>query len=156
MDFRVPMRISALMLLAVAGVAWAQERPDFSGEWAISGAPSGVLGERFVAKQDAKMLVLDLTVAALGRPVRATYALDGSESKNMNPSPSSDVADEPIFSRVSWEGARLVILTRGTRLVNGKPIESKRVLTLGNDGTLTIERTSDGQPPSRSVYKRVR
>ena len=148
--------IAALALVGASGSAAAQTRPDFSGVWEITGAETGLLGERFVATQDAHQLVLDITVASLGRPIRAVYALDGSETKNLNPSSSPAVADEPIYSRVSWDGPRLVILTRGTRRVNGRVTESKRVLALDADGLFTIDRTSDGQPATRSVYRRLR
>ena len=155
MRCRAELAIALLVLFAASGRAAAQTRPDFTGVWEITGAATGLLGERFTATQDARRLILDITVAALGRPVRAIYALDGSETKNMNPG-STPALDEPIFSRASWDGARLVILTRGTRAVNGKVIESKRVLALDADGMFTIERTSEGRPATRSVYKRVR
>jgi hypothetical protein len=107
---------------------------------------TGLLGERFTARQDEKTLTLRIT--ALGREIQAAYNLDGSESRNLNPTPGQP--DEPIFSRASWEGDRLVILTRGTTPVDGKPRESKRVLWIDADGLL-IERSADGEPTTQSV-----
>jgi hypothetical protein len=114
---------------------------------------SGLLGDKFSAVQDAKTLTLTITVAALGREIKVAYNLDGSESKNLNPVGGGQ-PDEPIFSRASWEGEKLVILTRGTALVDGKPLETKRVIWLEKDGLLTIERSAEGAPTLRSVYQR--
>lgn len=116
---------------------------------------SGLLGDKFSAVQDTKTLTLTITVAALGRDIRAVYNLDGSESRNLNPAGAGQ-PDEPIFSRASWESDKLVIHTRGTALVNGKPLETKRVLWLDKDGLLTIERSAEGAPTLRSVYQRTR
>jgi hypothetical protein len=159
--------MTIVALLLAAGL---QVRPDFSGEWVLltdrssstgrAGTPgysvAGLLGERFVARQDANTLTLEITLAALGRPVRAVYRLDGSESRNLNPSVVKGVADEPIVSTASWDADALVIRTRGTTPVDGKVTESRRVIRLDADGRLTIDRTSDGAPATRSVYRRVK
>jgi hypothetical protein len=142
------------ILLALQGVA-PQARPNFSGDWVLADGRPSLLGEKFTAKQDEKTLTLDISAAAIGRPIHVVYNLDGSETKNMNPSPAPGVADEPIFSRASWEGEKLVILTRGTALVKGKPTESKRVLWLSATGQLMIERSSEGAPMITSAYRRA-
>jgi hypothetical protein len=163
------MRLRGFLLSVLAGtLIAAQTRPDFSGEWVLSKerstqtrtglsvtSVSGLLGEKFSAKQDAKTLTLDISLAALGRPIRAVYNLDGTESPNMNPGGPGQ-ADEPIVSRAAWENDRLVILTRGTALIDGKPLETRRVIWIDADNRLTIERSSEGQPTTRSVYDRVR
>ena len=146
----------------------AQQKPDFSGDWVLADdrsaqtedgvvvmAVSGLLGDKFSAVQDAKTLTLTITVAALGLNIKAVYNLDGSESKNMNPAGGGQ-PEEPIFSRTSWEADKLVILTRGTAVVNGKVTETKRVIWLDNDGLLTIDRIAEGERTRRSVYKRAR
>jgi hypothetical protein len=145
---------SAALVIAIAVTVTAQGRPDFSGDWVIARANTGLLGEKFTAKQDAGTLTLTITVAALKRDVIAVYNLDGSERQNMNPQ-GPGIADEPIYSRVTWDGDKLVIATRGTILVNGKPVESKRVIWIDGEGLLNIERSSAGQPTTRSVYRRA-
>ena len=161
--------LCGLFLSVLAGtLVAAQARPDFAGEWVLSKerstqtrtglsvtSVSGLLGEKFSAKQDAKTLTLDISLAALGRPIRAVYNLDGTESRNMNPTGPGQ-PDEPIVSRAMWETDKLVILTRGTALVDGKPLETRRAIWIDADGRLTIERTSEGQPTTRSVYERAR
>jgi hypothetical protein len=156
--------VSVLVAAAIAG----QARPDFSGEWVLLKerstqtqtsrtvtSVSGLLGEKFNAKQDEKTLALDIAVASLGRPIRAVYHLDGTESRNMNPTGPGQ-PDEEIFSRASWESDKLVVQTRGTALIAGKPLETRRVIWIDADGRLTIERSSEGQPTTRSVYERVK
>jgi hypothetical protein len=147
--------VAAIVTAVLATDAATQARPDFSGEWVIARANSGLLGEKFMARQDAKTLTLEISVAAIGRPVRVVYNLDGTESRNLNPSMTAGVADEPIFSRVSWDADKLVIQTRGSTLVNGKVQESKRVIWIDSEGLFTIERSSEGQPTTRSVYRRT-
>jgi hypothetical protein len=158
---------SALTLLVAASQS-APARPDFSGDWVVAETASkagtqagaltltGVFGEKFTARQTATSLTLELSVSTLDRPIHVVYMLDGTESKNMNPSPVKGGADEPIFSRATWESGKLVIDTRGSQLINGKPRTSRRVLTLNADGTLTVERTAPGEFPVKSTYKRAR
>jgi len=156
-----------LSVLAGALIA-AQARPDLSGEWVLAKerstqtlqgsrvtAVTGLLGETVSVRQNAKTLTLDISLAALGRPIRAVYNLDGTESRNMNPAGPGQ-PDEPIVSRAMWETDKLVILTRGTALIDGKPLETRRVIWIDADGRLTIERASEGQPTTRSVYERAR
>jgi hypothetical protein len=161
--------LRGLFLSLLAGIlVAAQARPDLSGEWVLAKerstqtlqgarvtAVTGLLGETVSVRQDAKTLTLDISLAALGRPIRAVYNLDGTESRNMNPGAPGQ-PDEPIFSRASWDGEKLVILTRGSALVDGKPLETRRVMWIDADGRLTIERTSVGQPTTRSVYERTK
>lgn len=159
----------ALTLAALITIALQQApaRPNFAGDWVLATdrssqtmkgsvvtSVSGLLGDRFTAVQDEKMLSMRMTVSMLQRDIRVAYNLDGSESRNLNPVGGGQ-PDEPIFSRVSWEGDKLVIHTRGTTLVNGKPQESKRVMWIDSEGLLTIERSAEGQPTTRSVYRRT-
>jgi len=161
--------LRGLCLFVIAGtMVTAQVRPDFSGEWILAKerstqtlqgsrvtAVTGLLGEKVSVRQDAKTLTFDISLAALGRPIRAVYNLDGSESRNLNPAAAGQ-PDEVILSTATWDGEKLVILTRGTALVDGKPLETRRVVWIDTDSRLTIERTSEGQPTTRSVYERLK
>jgi len=161
--------VGAVVLSVIVASLEGQSRPDLSGEWVLAKerstqtlqgsrvtAVTGLLGEKVSVRQDAKTLTLDISLATLGRPIRAVYNLDGTESRNMNPGGAPGQPDEPIFSTAVWDGDRLLIQTRGTALVDGKPLETRRVLWIGADSRLTIERTSEGQPTTRSVYERVK
>jgi len=141
-------------------------RPDFSGEWALdlsAPLPAGtargaMLGERFTAKQDATTLALDIT--AFGRRFPAVYHLDGSDSVIMSPT-SPGQPDEKIVSKAAWEGNRLVIRTRSTETVAGKPVDvdSRRSMWIDSAGRLILERTGtppDLVPASVSAYRKVK
>ena len=151
----MPLLTLAVLLWTTSVQTQAPARPNFSGNWVLADGRPALLGDKFTATQDEKTLTLDITLGALPRPVRVVYNLDGSESRNLNPSLTPGVADEPIFSKVSWDGSKLVILTRGTALVNGKPTESKRVLWIDAKGQLAIERTSPGALAIVSAYRRA-
>lgn len=162
--------VVAFALAQASPAPVAQARPDLSGEWVLTGAfaspgggraqPApgsvGIYGDRFTAKQTATTLSLELSVSVLPKPLLVVYALDGSESKNMNPSPVPGGAEEPIYSTAKWDGNRLVIDTRGTRVVEGKVQTSRRVISLTPDGLLLVERSAEGQPTTRSAYRRAR
>ena len=144
-----------------------QARPDFSGSWefdrekTMKQPPSAdgrlviaaMLGDEFAANQDEK--ALHLTIKAMGQTVKASYNLDGSESRNVSP------GDIVVISRAQWEGDKLVIRSTSTSAERGTPvtIETIRTMWLDKDGSLYIQRT--GTPvaevtPSTSIYKRNR
>ena len=159
------MRVIMIPLLIAAGsLVQAPVRPDFSGRWTLDAqrststptGPAAMLGSSFVATQDAKTLALEITFP--GGRLKAVYQLDGSDSRNTMPGPAGD---ETIVSRASWDGVRLVIITRSTELQNGQPVpmETRRVLRIGADGSLTLERSGtpvELVPPTTSVYRRSR
>ena len=158
------MRVAVLSMLLMSGF-WIQApvRPDFSGKWRLdaehstqtSSGPAAMFGSSFVAKQDAKMLTLDILFP--GGTIKAVYNLDGSDSRNAMPGPNGE---ETIVSRVTWEGVKLIIVTKSTDELNGKtvPMETRRVMSLGvDDDTLTLERSGtpiELVPHTTSIYRR--
>ena len=159
------MRLTPIVVI-LAAFSWFQApaHPDFSGRWTLdrqrstqtSAGPAGMFGSSFEAKQDAQALTLDISFS--GGHLQATYNLDGSESKNAMPGPNGE---ETIVSRATWDANRLVIVTKSTEMQNGKPVqmETRRVLSIATDGTLTLERTGtppDLVPSTTSVYRRTK
>ena len=167
------MRTVAVVLIALglfaAGVqaqlAPAQARPDFSGTWTFDQAKSSepgpdgkvvvaaMLGDECVMKQDATTLALAIKFG--GGLVNAAYKLDGSESRNMSPSPAGEVT---VISHASWDAGKLIILSTSTQ-ADGITVNTRRVFSIDAAGDLIIERT--GTPasvvtPSRSVYHKAR
>ena len=157
-------------ILALALVAAVQTPPDFSGRWefdrdkTMQPGPDGrivlaaMLGDEVLVRQDAK--TISFTIDAGGQQVKAVYRLDGTESRNMSPGPPEQ-PEIPVTSRASWDGNRLVILSKSLAAENGVTvtIDTRRVLTIDASGYLVIERT--GTPaslvtPSRSVYRRMK
>ena len=159
------MRFAVVLLGLLLGTwfqaAQAPTRPDFSGKWALDqqrststpSGPAAMFGLSFVAKQDAKTLALDISFP--GGTIHAAYNLDGSESRNGMPGPNGE---EIIVSRATWDGNRLVIVTKSTEELNGKsvPMESRRVMWIATDGMLMLERSGtpvELVPKTTSVYR---
>jgi hypothetical protein len=144
----------AIATLAVATVAFAQAKPDFSGSWtpepaagapaagAPAGAPAGGGGGRgmggpMTVKQSATELTVERTT---GRgPSTQTYKLDGSESK-------IQMGQMEATATAKWDGNKLVITTKTDQG------ESTQTWSLAN-GVLTIERTG-GRGAGTTTYKK--
>jgi hypothetical protein len=156
----------------VASSAFAQAT-SFAGTWNMVQDPAaqqgaaggrggrggfGGFGQTFTVTQDAKTLTIAQTRGQT--EVKSVYNLDGSESKNMVSMGRGDNAQQvEQVSIAKWEGANLVITTK--QQMGENTFETKRTLSLGADGTLTIETAStqpgrDGQPrPATKVqYKK--
>jgi hypothetical protein len=147
----------AIAALAVATVAFAQAKPDFSGTWTPEpaaappagggGAPAGGGGQGggggrggggpMTVKQSAT----ELTVENQGRngAVTRTYKLDGTPTKVQMGQAEAEVT-------AKWDGNKLVITTKAEQ---GEQIQT---WSLAN-GVLTIDRTG-GRGPSTTTYKK--
>jgi hypothetical protein len=151
--------VLAAAILAVASMAWAQAKPDFSGTWtldpAASGAPAGGggggggrgggrggLGQGGTVKQTADMLTIERMMG--DNKVTLSYKLDGSESKNTMMGRGGEAME--VVSTAKWDGSKLVITS--------KTAMGETTQTWSVDGsTLTIESTG-GRGPSKLVYKK--
>ena len=129
-----------VMALAVAGLAMAQAKPDFTGTWALDTAKSdqGGGGGRggpagpMTIKQTADTLTTEMTRGE--NKVTATYKLDGTESVNTTGMGESK-------STAKFDGAKLVIKTMSEG-PNG-PMETTATWSLSADGKeLTIVRAT--------------
>jgi hypothetical protein len=169
------MRFSRLALAcvlagAVASGATAQTQTDFSGTWQFDRAKSmqpgpdgsvvlaALLGDEFTARQDATGLSLSIKSGAIR--ASAFFKLDGSESRNTSPGGAGQ-PDVEVVSTAAWRGGKLVITSKSTSGVQGKPtlIVTTRVMWIDKDGSLMLDRS--GTPvseitPTRSVYTRVK
>jgi len=144
---RVRTGIIATAVLAVATIAFAQAKPDFSGSWAPDPPPAadagggggrGMGGGPMTVKQTAT----DLTVEREGRngKTSTTYKLDGSETK-------VTMGQAEGTASAKWDGNKLVITT--------KVGENANTQTWSLDaGVLTIDRTG-GRGPSTTKYKKT-
>lgn len=144
-------------VLLVAGLS-AQAKPDFSGKWtlvpdpnAAAAAPAAggggrgggrgggggqLCGAECTIMQDATSLMIMRTTQAGEQ--KATYKLDGSESKNMQQGRGG--ATE-VVSKAMWDGNKASIST--TRDVQGTSVTTKTVLSV-TGGELTIENQGTG------------
>ena len=153
--------------LTVSLSAVAQQRPNFSGEWArvdqadrASVAPAGDAafqsgsmgsswGSPMTIRQDSSRIVIEypfFSAYDLQPPVRFVYALDGSESRN---SVMIGHATSPQRSRVVWRDSMLVITTTypTPELGTGSTTaDVRQTLTLESPTTLLVETTRPGVP----------
>ena len=150
---RARIGIIAAAVLAVASVAFAQAKPDFSGTWTIDataappagggGARGGGMGGAMVVKQTADTLTIERTRGE--NKVTTTYKLDGTES--VNTMAGREGATMEVKSVAKWDGPNLTITTKRGEM------ETTETWTL-NGATLTIE-TTGGRNPSKRVYKKT-
>jgi hypothetical protein len=146
---RARIGILATAVFAVATLAFAQAKPDFSGTWTPEVDPAaaagggggggrGMGGGPMTVKQTAT----DLTITREGRQGQVTtaYKLDGSETK-------VSMGQMEGTATAKWEGNKLVITT--------KVGENANTQTWSLDaGVLTIDRTG-GRGPSTTKYKKT-
>ena len=173
---RAGLVIAAMAIANVPGATVHAQQPkpraNFSGTWvfdadatqsaATAQRPgSNIFGESFVARQDANSLTLDITIAAGLPPVKATYGLDGKETKNASPPPAPGAAPIVVTATAKWDDDMLIVESKsqqpGSR---GAPavvdIVSTRKMWLSN-GRLVIDRDGTPKnlvPSTRSVYSR--
>jgi hypothetical protein len=138
--------IIATAVLAVATMAFAQAKPDFSGSWAPevdpaaapAGGGRGMGGGPMTVKQTAT----ELTIERQGRggAMSTVYKLDGSETKIA-------MGQGEGIATAKWDGDKLVISTK-----IGENTNTQTWSLAG--GVLTIERTG-GRGPSKTTYKKT-
>jgi hypothetical protein len=106
--------VAALVLMA-AGLA-AQAKPSFAGEWKIVADPAadggggrgGGPGMDLTITQGATAMTLEYMKAPA--PVKLTYKLDGSLSKNMMAGRGGGAPTEQV-SKAMWAGNKLLVTT---------------------------------------------
>ena len=158
----------AVVVAFVGAIGSAEQAwPDFSGRWvrvaiespdsapsdpAIgrngmvgTSAPPAIFGSEFLARQDAKSLTIERTINK--KPFVASFNLDGSDAVDQ---------EGPLHtvSIATWRGSSLVIVTRYFGLDAGTDNEITRTLSLQNDGTLHVERTTGTGQPQTTDYRR--
>jgi hypothetical protein len=105
-------RMTALLsvvtvVLATAGLG-AQEKPSFAGEWKmVATNGQGGPGVDLVITQDATSMTVDYKRGQTPAPMKLTYKLDGSASKNM----MAGGAPTEQVSKAMWAGNKIVATT---------------------------------------------
>lgn len=139
--------VIAAAVLAVATVAFAQPKPDFSGTWtpdvpADAAAGGGGGGRGMMGPMTVKHTGDTIVVERQGRggnTQTTTYKLDGSEQK-------VTMGQNEGIVTAKWDGNKVVIKT--------KIGENENTQTWSLDGgALTIERVG-GRGPSTVKYKK--
>jgi polyisoprenoid-binding protein YceI len=160
---RARVGIIGAAVFAVAAVAFAQAKPDFSGTWTLDpeasgmaagggqgrggGRGGGALGNGpATVKQTADTLTIERTMGE--NKVTTTYKLDGTESKN---SMTTGRGTFESTSTAKLDGSTLTITTKQD-MGNG-PMESTQKWTLAGS-VLTVESTS-ARGTQKRVYKKT-
>jgi hypothetical protein len=158
-------RIPFLAVAIAAGfmvVSLAAQKSDFSGKWTLvpdpaaaaaggggrgggrGGGGGGFCGPECTITQDATSLTVTRTTQAGEQ--KATYKLDGSESKN----PGRGGAE--VVSKAAWEGNRVVIQASQPGRDGGAPTTVKQTISMAG-GQLEVE-TDAGRGAQKQVYKK--
>lgn len=166
---RLTALMTAVVLVVGTAAVFGQAPPNFAGKWTLDpasvaappaggpggggrgGGRGGGLGQELTIAQTASTLTLDYVGGRNPGPVKMTYNLDGSESKNTGMGGNEQV------SKAVWEGSKLVVTT--TLNFGGNSFEQKRAFSL-EGGNLIVETTSQGGGggagmTSRLVYKKA-
>jgi hypothetical protein len=159
---RARVGIVAAAIFAVASMAFAQAKPDFSGTWTLDPEASGMaagaggggggrggggpLGASATIKQTADTLTIERTMGE--NKVVTTYKLDGSESKNTMMGRGGTPIES--VSTAKFDGPKLTITSKQD--MGGQTVESTSVWTVSGS-TLTIESTN-ARGTQKRVYKK--
>jgi hypothetical protein len=106
--------VAAVVLMAAGLVA--QAKPSFSGEWKIvadrdSGGGRGEPGKDLTITQSATAMTVEYRAGGQApAPVKLTYTLDGSVSKNMMAGRGGGAPTEQV-SKAMWAANKLVVTT---------------------------------------------
>jgi hypothetical protein len=158
--------IIAAAVFAVASIAFAQAKPDFSGTWTLDAEASGMaappaggggggmgggrgggaLGNGATIKQTADTLTIERTVGE--NKVVTTYKLDGTESKNTMMGRGGTPVES--VSTAKFDGPKLTIVSKQD--MGGQMVESTSVWTVSGS-TLTVESTN-ARGTQKRVYKK--
>ena len=171
---RARVGIMAAAVFAVAALAFAQAKPDFSGTWTLDpeasgmaapggapgGAPAGTGGGGgrgggggalgagpATVKQTGDTLTIERTMGE--NKVVTTYKLDGTESKNTMMGRGGTPSE--AVSVAKFDGGKLTITTK--RDMGGQMVETTETWSVAGS-VLTIESTG-GRGPAKRVYKKT-
>jgi hypothetical protein len=161
-QLQVVLAVPALLL--VATTAMAQGGPDFSGRWTavpdsspaaggrggsgaapVVGTMGSGWGDALTIDQNASALVVERAQFSqydMQPPMRLTYALDGSESRN---TVNMGRGPQELVSKAVWQHTSLVITTSfrfsNPRSGAAETSDLKQVLSLDASGSLVITTT---------------
>ena len=142
----------AAVVLTGAGLA-AQGTPSFAGEWKImadrdSGGGLGQPGKDLTITQSATTMTLEYRASAqTPGPVKLSYNLDGSASKNMAPGPGGGAPTEQL-SKAMWAANKLVVTTTTSAG------EEKRTFWM-DGGNLVVETSAPARKGGASNVTKV-
>jgi hypothetical protein len=164
---RAAVLVSALALVVYAVGLSAQAKPNFAGKWTMqmdpnAAPPAGgggggggrggrgggaVSGMEVTITQDANTLTIEKMQGQ--NPVKLTFKLDGSESKNTVQGRGGAVEQT---SKAAWDGAKLTITT--TADMGRGPMTTKQTLSLEGGNLVAENFGADGTSMAKVTYKK--
>jgi hypothetical protein len=133
--------LAAVVLMAVDPAG--QTRPSFAGEWKVKGQLVGPEGDMTIT-QDASTITLqggEQTVA----PVKVTYKLDGSVSRNTPAGTGGKPAAEQT-SKAVWAGNAIVVTT-----TTSQGEQTRRFSIEGGELVVKTATRGGAAPPATTV-----
>jgi len=148
--------------LLVAGVAFAQEKPNFSGTWVLDKAKSDPMGRPggpspdvtlIIEHKEPTLKIKQIIKTEQGERVQElSYTTDGKENKNPG------FRGGEVITKSKWEDGKLV--TKGSQTMETPQgtmtMELTEIRTLSEDGkTLTVQTTRTtpgGERTTKQVY----
>ena len=151
-------RVSAVLVvfgLLLTVAVTAQSKPCFAGSWKLTSDPSAgpFVASQLVVSDDGKVFTI-VSTSQMGE-LKTVYNLDGSPAQSPLDFDGNKIDRS---TKAVWDGAKLVLTT--TSDFGGMPFEVKQVLSLGADGTLSVQSTfpdfqGGGTPTtSTATYKK--
>jgi hypothetical protein len=144
--------VAAVVLMAAGLVA--QAKPSFAGEWKIAGDPDsgggrGEPGKDLTITQSATAMTVEYRAGGqTPAPVKLTYNLDGSVSKNMMAGRSGGAPTEQV-SKAMWAANKLVVTTttgageeKRTFSIEGDNLVAETSASARNGGALNITKVT--------------
>jgi hypothetical protein len=112
---RVTAILSVAAVVLMAAGLMAQAKPSFAGEWKIVGDPDSGGGRSgpgidLTITQSATAMTVEYRAGQAPAPVKLTYTLDGSVSKNMMAGRVGGAPTEQV-SKAMWAANKLVVTT---------------------------------------------
>lgn len=151
--------VAAAVLIAIAGVGFAQTSPNFAGKWTLvpdpaAPAPGGMPpSASLTIVQDPKTITVTRTTP-MGEFTNI-YNLDGSESKNTLNFNGNSIDQ---VSKTKWDGEKLIVDT--TMSFENTPVQFHMVISQDAAGTLGVETTrpdfqgGGGPITTKATYKK--
>lgn len=130
----MPRLAAAFVVLTL--VTSAQQKPNFSGRWAVVSPKEGAGFEQIV-RQDDKSLSVE---PARDPSRRQVYQLDGVERRMAIPGHSSDVT---ALARAAWD-KNTIVITTSMSYSSGMKTLSKDTWSLDAQGRLVVDSVESG------------
>jgi hypothetical protein len=157
--------VALLVLTPSLLLETVQKRPSFAGQWSLKGNPKpevADLGPQLAINENSESLtIVHVTSVPAGRgssrdattqqKVRSYYRFDGTET-NVSVI-AFDLAQSRRFDTASWEGNRLVVLTKWRSSAGVVSTVRRQVFSLEADDTLIVETEQLNNGTSAGVAK---